>query len=233
MAIITRDAKGAPLSHAEMDGNLLELEGHTSGLKLPDTAGAGMKLGDGETYGWHDLRGSLERDDVMPAVQAVFIGGLKAFQFTAEGTQSLYTAVHIPHDYVPGTDLFIHVHWAHNSATVTGGSVTWGFEASYAKGHQQAAFSAPVTVSVAQSADLARYQHMVAEGALSVSGGSGTQLDTDLIEVDGMILIRLFLDSNDITDSVTQPDPFAFFVDVHYQSTGMPTLNKSPAFYGA
>jgi len=82
-----------------------------------------------------------------------------------------------------------------------------------------------------QAANTTRYQHMIAETALSISGGSGTQLDTDLIEVDGLLFCRLYLDSNDLTDSVAPPDPFVHFVDIHYQSTGVPTKNRAPDFW--
>ena len=88
-------------------------------------------------------------------------------------------------------------------------------------------------VPVTQNADTTQYFHMVAETALSVVGGSGNQLDTNRIEVDGVVSARLYLDSNDITVSGGGvPDPFALFVDLHYQSTEFGTLNKGPSFYG-
>lgn len=232
MAIITRDSKGAPLTHTEMDTNLTELEQHPEGLRMPAEAGVGVKLGTPQTYGWHDLRAFLAKDEAAGPIQAPFRGGIKTLQYTAEQTQSAYTSFHIPHDYLPGSDLFVHVHWVCDSATITSGSVTWGFEATYAKGHQQEAFSLPIVVPVTQDASSIQYYHMVAETALSVAGGSGNQLDSNDIEVDGIVAVRLYLDSNDIVDSVAQPDPFVFFVDLHYQSTQMPTINKSPSFYG-
>lgn len=236
MAIVTRAAKGSPLTTAEMDNNFTELDEHPDGLKMTAQSGEGIKLDPSSPqFGWHDLRAFLTRDTEAPGTfppMNAFRGGIKQLQFTVTDTQSAFAAFHIPHDYVPGTDLFIHVHWCHNSATVTGGSVTWGFEASYAKGHQQEAFSSPILVPVTQAASTTQYFHMIAETALSVAGGSANQLDTSLIEVDGIVATRLFLDSNDITDSVAQPDPFAFFVDLHYQSSGIPTLNRSPSFYG-
>ena len=238
MAITTRTDKGAALTHAEMDTNFTDLRDGIGARTPAASADTGIKVGDNtaDDYGWHDMHGfQLQNPDdpLKPAIATIF-GTIQCYQY-AEGEQTMYR-FHIPHDYKLGTDLFIHAHWLHNSSTITGGSCTWGFEVDYAKGHQQgvsSAFSSTTkTVSILQSVG-ARYEHMVAEGALSISGGSGTQLDTADIEPDGLILCRFFLDSNDITDSVLKPDPFVFFVDVHYQSTGVPTQNRTPNFYGA
>jgi hypothetical protein len=138
----------------------------------------------------------------------------------------------MPHDYAMGTNLYIHVHWSHTGTLVTGGSTTWGFELMYARGHDQAAFPAPITVSVSQNASTTQYQHMIAEGLASTPGGSGVLLNTTDLEVDGLIQCRLFLDSNDITVSGgLVPDPFIHMVDIHYQSTGAPTKNRAPSFW--
>lgn len=229
MAITTRAVKGSALTHNELDENFTDLRDGVA-IQTPATKNAtGIKIGpNGATdYGWEDLVGTLFSNGT--ATYASFIGTIKKLQFTE--TEDAAIDFHLPHDYVPGTNIFVHVHWAHNSATLTGGSVTWGFEVSYAKGHDQAAFHAVKIITVAQTANLTQYQHMIAETAMSVSGGSATQLDTDIIETDGLILCRLYLDSNDLTDSVTVPDPFAMKVDIHYQSTGVGTKNKTPDFW--
>jgi hypothetical protein len=135
---------------------------------------------------------------------------------------------HILHDYVPGTDIYLHTHWAHNSATVTSGSVTWEFESSYAKGHNQAAFPASKVITVTQNASTAQYQHMIAEIAITNNGGDATRIDRNIIETDGIIMVRCRLTANSINGT---PEPFLFLVDAHYQSTGVPTKNKAPNFF--
>jgi hypothetical protein len=73
---------------------------------------------------------------------------------------------------------------------------------------------------------------MIAGTTLSVSGGASDELDTDILEPDGLILCRFYLDSNDITVSGGGvPDPFIHFVDIHYQSTGLPTKQRAPDFW--
>ncbi len=232
MSIVLRSVKGAALTHSELDNNFVELRDGTN-LTVPKTKGKGLKLGPNasETFGWHDLEGVLlVYGDPGEATRATYRGGIKALQFV-EGN-SAYIDFHMPHDYVMGSALYIHAHWSHTATTVTGGSVTWGFELMYAKGHNQAAFAAPITVSVAQNSSTTQYQHMIAEGLASTPGGSGVLLDTDLLEVDGLVQCRVFLDSNDLTVSGGGvPNPFIHAVDIHYQSTGVPTKSRAPDFW--
>lgn len=231
MAITTRAGKGSELTHSELDTNFTDLRDGLA-IQVPKTKGEGIKVDSlgTPTYGWHDLTGALHViGGVNDPTMDIYRDTLPEFHF-AEGNEVLYR-FHLPHDYVMGTDIFIHVHWSINSALVTGGSTTWGFESTYAKGHDQGALHATKVVSVSQAASTTQYQHMIAETAMSVSGGSATQLDTDDIEVDGLILTRLYLDSNDILSSGAVPDPFVHFVDIHYQSTGVPTKQRSPDFW--
>lgn len=199
-------------------------------LVLPKTSGSGIKVDPAApTFGWKDLVGDITiRDTTNPVnpTYNVFRGGLRNYQFTVN--DECFLMFHMPHDYVPGTDLHIHAHWSHASTTVTSGSVTWSFEVIYAKGHNQAAFSAPITTSVTQSASTTQYQHMIAEVQLSAASPSASQLNTSLLEVDGLIEVRCYLSANSMNGT---PEPYLKFVDIHYQSTGIPTKNKAPNFY--
>ena len=231
MTITTRAGKGSQLTHAEMDTNFTDLRDGV-GAMIPKS-GSGIKVGpvDTPTYGWHDLIGTLQvYGGAVEATRVTYRGGLKILQFTE--TDSAYIDFHMPHDWAVGTNLYIHAHWSHTATTVTGGSCTFGFELMYAKGHNQAAFSAPVTVSVMQNASTTQYQHMIAEGVCTVSGGAGVLLDLDNLEIDGLIHCRVYLDSNDmLVSGGGVPEPFIHTVDIHYQSTNVATKNRAPSFY--
>ena len=232
MTITIRAVKGVSLTHDELDENFTDLRDLPSGLILPKTKNVGMKVDTAAPdYGWHDIVGMVATfaDDANRASIVDYRGGIKALRFAVN--KNAFVNFHIPHDYAMGTDIFIHVHWSHASATLTGGSVTWGFETMYAKGHNQGAFQAPKGVSLIHAASPIQYQHMIGETAMSVTGGSTDQLDTTDIEPDGIIQVRLYLDSNDLIDTVIAPDPFVHFVDVHYQSTNVATKNKAPDFW--
>ena len=233
MTIITRAGKGSQLTHAELDTNFTDLRDGVA-LQVPKTSGTGLKVDSlgTPTFGWHDLISTMyvDGDDANRALMQTYRTPYRAYQFI-EAVSEAFIGFHLPHDYLPNSDIFIHAHWSHNSTIVTGGSVTFKFDATYSKGHNQAAFPASVPVSVIQNASTTAYQHMIAETAASVSGGSGVQLDTDDLEVDGLILCRITVDSNDITSSGAIPDPFIHQVDIHYQSTGIPTKQRAPDFY--
>jgi hypothetical protein len=233
MSITTRAAKGSRLTHAELDTNFTDLRDGVA-LMVPKAAGSGIKVDSlgTPTYAWHDLHSVLHTDPGQPTTPdfVTYRGGIKARQF-AENDEA-YIEFHIPHDYVPGTEILIHAHWSHTGALVTGGSVTWGFEISYAKGHTQQAFSEPILVTVAQNASTTQYMHMIAETTMTSEAGGLTTLPIGDMEVDGVLNCRVYLDSNDMTVSGGGvPLPFLHFVDLHYQSTNVGTKNKVPSFY--
>lgn len=200
-------------------------------IVVNNAAGHGLKVDEtNPVYPWFDLLGEVHSDTntgaAKPAFNA-FIGNIKEWQMDIGN--EVFVRFHMPHDYVPGTDLYIHAHWAHNSTIVTSGGADFRFECSYAKGYDQMAFTNPVTVGGNQNASTVQYQHMITEFQLSsVGGNGGTLINSNLLEVDGLILCRCYLNNLTINGSVK---PFLFYIDLHYQSTGIGTKNKNIGFY--
>jgi hypothetical protein len=194
-------------------------------VSLPQTSGSGLQVGvDAPTFGWRDIIGQIEvrgSGGADPSF-AIYTGTvMRQYQFSATTMQEVFVVFHVPHDYVPGTDIFFHVHWSNAAATPNTGNVKWGFDYSFAKGFNQAAFPAFQTVTVLQACPATRYQHMVAETvAVSIPA----------LEVDGIILVRLYRMANDIEDNCSDA-VFAHTSDIHYQSSNMATKNKAPNFY--
>jgi len=206
-------------------------------LTLPKTAGYGIKVDTATpTFGWRDLLGrvSIRAVGANDPTLSVYRGTTRQFQFSNAVMNESFIESHLPHDYVLGSDLYIHVHWS-QIVVDTGGTAgapgisKWSFEATYAKGHNQAAFGAPITTFVTQTASGTQYQHMIAEVQLSSSTPSASLLDSDDMEPDGIIIIRVYRDPADVADTLNQA-PFLHFIDVHYQSTNMATKNKAPNF---
>jgi hypothetical protein len=198
-------------------------------LVLPKTAGKGIMVDtDAPTFPWVDLlcqidvRGGATTDPTW----AVFKGVMRAYQFTIN--DFVWTFLHLPHDWLPGGDLYFHVHWAHSDPSITTGSVTWEFISTSAKGHNQQAFGAEKTTTVTQTASHTRYQHMIAEAQLSTPGGSSTLLDSNDLEPDTLVLIRTRLTANTMNGG---PEPYVFTADAHYQSVGYGTKSKEPPFW--
>lgn len=193
------------------------------------TTGEGVKVDiSTPTFGWHDILGDIKIRGIAATdpTYPIYRNNIRAYQFAVNDV--VWNEFHIPHDYVPSTDLYIHVHWSHTSAAVTSGSITWSFEITYAKGHDQAPFPATKTITVTQTASTTQYQHMIAEVAFTAATADATHFDRDDIEIDGLVLVATTLTANTITAAT---DPFVHFIDIHYQSTCLSSKNKAPNFY--
>jgi len=198
---------------------------------IPKASGNGIKVDrTTPTFGWRDIIGNITNaGGGNKPTNMAYRGGITQFKFSA-GDESVLE-FHLPHDYVKGTDIYLHVHWSHISTLVTGGTITFTAESCYSKGHNQAPFSAPVTGTFTGTASTTQYQHIISEVQYSASSPSGLQLDTDDLEPDGVILVRLEMTTNSITSSGAVPDPFIHTIDIHYQSTNIATKDKVPDFY--
>jgi hypothetical protein len=240
MTITTRAGKGSALTHNELDTNFTDLRDGVGGLQLPKTSGLGIKVDSTgtPTFPWRDLIG-----DINPKVSgagapilAAFRGGNVRSYFFAAG-DDIDCFFHVPHDYVPASDIHIHTHWAHNGTAISG-TLVLNYYVTYAKGHNQATngeFQAEVnrtvTVSTPDIATIPRYRHRVEETQLSAASPAASQLDSDIIEVDGLILVHLDVTTIPTITGGTTNRPALFAVDIHYQSTGVGTKQKSPDFW--
>lgn len=191
---------------------------------LSHTRGDGIKLNsENPQWGWKDL---LSPTTVYEGAAAnkpnfeAFLGTIRAYQFAVDDES--FHEFHIPHDYAPGTDVWIHAHWTYNGTAVTGGSVTWQWDASAARGYGASVYNLPVSVTATQIAPLVPLTHMIASTRLSSPGGSGGLLDSNLIEPDMLIKTRLKLAANTMSDG---KKPFMSFSDMHYQSNNLSTKN--------
>lgn len=212
-------------------------------LVLPKTSGVGIQVDSGSpSFGWRELLGkiSVKAIGANDPTWAIFRGSIYAYKCSNAIMQETWQDFHIPHDYVPGTDMYVHVHWAQNTVDTGGtagvpGDVKWLFDISYASGHGTPGgaadpFTATITQSVTQQGPTTQYGHMIAEVAFTNSGGDATHIDNATIQVDGILMCRTYRDPGDAADTLDQ-NPFILFVDIHYQSTNIATKNKAPNFY--
>lgn len=191
------------------------------------------------TFGWRDLLGdqfAKNTGGTKPTL-VTYNGDVDAWQFS-NGDEAFLT-YHIPHDYVAGTDIHLHVHWSQNNAGATGGTVDFKYFAIYAKGHNQVSGSAftgtPITDSFSSidindgDSGLTRYQQHLTEVIISGASATAALFDRDALEPDGVIELTLEMDATNLTG--TPSDPFIHYVDIHYQSTNIGTKDKAPDFY--
>ncbi len=198
----------------------------TAGVVIEDGPGIGIRVNvENPVFGWRDLtapvdvRGSGPNDPTF----AVYTGTtLRAFRFSASTMNEVFFVFHVPHDWVPGTDIFFHAHWSNAAAVPNTGNVVWSFDYSFAKGFGQEAFAAVQTATVIAASPAVRYTHNTSET---------TAVSIPLMEVDGLVLVRGYRDAANVLDTCTDA-VFLHTMDIHYQSTNMATINKAPSFYG-
>lgn len=212
--------------HLNWNGVSIAVEANT--IVLSSQTGRGIKVDlSAPTYPWADLLGEISLDATGGPNRPdwnKYKGNVYQWQLAVD--DQIYNNFHIPHDYVPGSDIYVHVHWSANTAVSnTSGIPTFTIEATYAKGHGQMNFSNNVTVTVANTY-IAPYRHMISETTLTANNGTGGKLRSNDIEPDGIIMIRTKLTTNSMVTA-----PFVHYVDLHYQSTGIGTKNKAPSFY--
>lgn len=205
-------------------------------LTFNKASGNGIKVDTSSpTYGWADKEGLIYPDATAGPVRGQFITGVYAYSYA--NSKTLDFSFHMPHDWAVGTDMYIHVHWGHNADTTATGNVVFNFQISYAKGHDQANFSSAVAPSITYAltnlTTTPRYRHRIDEIQLTAASPSATQLDTDNLEVDGLILGTVTVDLSGATLTTTSPvnSIYIFTIDLHYQSTGIGTKGKAPNFY--
>lgn len=225
-----------------------------AGLKLTDSlvinkaSGNGIKVDTASpTWGWRDKEGSITvkgtgtNNPAWAAYRTSGSASISAFLFANGASEKeAWIEFHMPHDWVPGTDLYIHAHWSQivvdtGGAAGVPGVCEWVFDISYADGHGTAGgaadpFIAPITRTITQQASTTQYGHMIAEVQVSNNGGTGGMLDSATLQVDGLLLVRIHRDSAHVNDTLNQ-DVYLHFVDIHYQSTNVGTKQKAPNFY--
>lgn len=192
------------------------------------------------TYGFADLLGDQfsKNTGATKPILATYNAPIEAWQFS-DGDEAFMT-FHIPHDYVIGTDIFLHIHWDQNNVGATGGTIDFKYSAVYAKGHNQVSgstFTATPITDTFSSIDiddggsgLLQYQQHLTEVIISGESATLALFDRDDFEPDGVIELTLEMDANNLTG--TPSDPFIHYVDIHYQTTGLiGTKDKAPDFY--
>lgn len=143
---------------------------------------------------------------------------LPAFAGTGGTIRDLHGEVHINHEYVFGSTVYFHIHWAHIIAAPTG-NVVWQIDYSIAKCFGIQAFPAPTTITLIQAAGV-QYTHLLIED---------TGISSADIEPDSIILVRIYRDPAHASDTFAN-DAYLINVDLHVSIDGMPTNEKARPF---
>ena len=224
---------------AVTSGAAITLPTGSEGFVVGADPAVGIQRGDVGTsdWGWHDLIGAVQPKTTganTPTLVAFRGGQVRAFYFQAN--DKIDFVYHMPHDWVPGTDLFIHAHWGHNGTNISG-TFQLDFYTTFARGFNQssngefvAEVNTPLSVGSLSIANTPQYRHRVDEVQLTSATPTANQLDTATLETDGLLLMTAVMTT---VPTITGGAgfPFIFTCDIHYQSSGLPTPGKTPNFY--
>lgn len=201
---------------------------------ISKATGVGIKVDTATpTFPWRDLIGLIQPDTSSPTTspsRTEFRSGINAYSYdTSDVMDSVF---HIPHDWCQSTDSFFHLHWAHNGTAISG-NVIVGISVTYSSRDGTTVFPAAtslvnISVSTPDIATIPQYKHFVTEVPLTTATPSANEIDTDDIEVDGLVLVTATVVS---APTVTGGDFFIFTGDIHYQSTGIGTKQRADPFY--
>lgn len=178
--------------------------------------------------GWQDWLGNGFTAPSSAASRptfSAFRNGIYLWAFDDTALNELWTSIHITHDWVIGSDIYPHVHWSHTTTPTTPNStIRWGIEYTVANGYSTGTYPATTTIYLEHDIDGASaYTHHITE----VTGGS--VIDGSSLEIDAVILLRIFRDAGHVNDSLTG-DAFLHFVDCHYESDGALTFERNRPF---
>lgn len=164
---------------------------------------------------WQDLLSEITTRTTGAGTPAynVLVAPNRSYQFAVN--DEVYNSLHVPHDWKPGTPVYLHIHWIGTNTNT--GTVTWDFNWTYAKGYGQKAFSANSLLQVTQAHCGIANGHNIAE--LSASQA----LLPDGFEPDGLLKVATKLSAKTYTGNV-----FADYIDLHYQSDEILTTTKNP-----
>ena len=178
---------------------------------------------------WNDLIGYIENSTTTPPNYTVFNTTQYAYSMRATGNTIFYFKYHTNHNWVVGQPFFFHVHLGTSSNTETGTAV---FNATATYAPIGSAFTTSVNLANLTKTFVAGDQnkHYIIEIPLGTAGGSATTLDSNLIDIDSIIMIRLTY--NDTTSTlITNTACFVFQADIHYLTYGaVGSANRTAPF---
>jgi len=187
-------------------GKLYEIKGLTGGFR--------------DMHGQINIKGSGNSDPSW----AVFLGGIRAFSFSASQLNEVVIEFHPDHDYDETSGYYPHVHISTNSGSPSG-TVRFGFEYTSAKGYDQGSnsnFPTTTTIYLEYTFTVnSQYRHIILETASPI-----IDLNT---EIDRIILCRVFRDAQHPNDTFTGAI-YLFRCDLHYKTKRITTPNKNFPF---
>lgn len=230
--IMTFPSTDATIARTDAAQTFTGAQGFASGLIVPKTTTTGIQVDTASpTWPWRDIIGAVspKASGVGSPVRAAYAGGNVGVYAFAAGDICDF-CFHMPHDWVPGTDIFFHVHWSHNGTSISGNAVfDFYYQIAKRDGNFGAEKDVTITYNTTNIGTTPQYRHRVDETQLTASVATATLAATSELEVDGIIEGTLKLTTLPTIGGAGKL--FIHTCDIHYQSTNVGTKNKASNFY--
>ena len=182
---------------------------------------------------WKDLIGYIENptgNPTDPPGYTVFRTPHYSYSMRSTGPTKMYFKFHPNHDWEPGLDFDLHLHFATNAAAETGLA---SFNPTVSIAQIDGIFPVSTVLAPIQHTFIGagdQFKHKVIEVPFGRPGGGANLVDSDLVDVDSIIMLEIEYD--DAVSTVAANDQiFVFQSDIHYQSYGsLGTFSKNPPF---
>jgi hypothetical protein len=145
------------------------------------------------------------------------------YAYIMDINEYLYFTFHVPHDYAPGTNVYLRTHWMVDTTMTKG--VKWNFIYTYAKGWSSGTFDQTgTTVSIETAANGTKYRHHCSEIATGILGGS--------LEPDALIYTTVKRVANQAgNDDASTDHVFLLGASLHYEADRLATPLKETPWY--
>lgn len=200
MTIILRATKGAPLTHAEADGNFSDLAARTN-----------------VAWQMEGLEPTLRDNVGSPAQLVDFKGGTFVLSFSATANEEAFLNWDVPLQWAPGTDFYAAIHWSPGTSTNTG-NVRWGFE--FTSAPISGVFGDTTFFYVSGAADGTAWKHLQSVSAPYPGAAAAPNQ---------RFIIRLFRDAVNVADTFPDA-AYLIGVDFYYQTSKFGTQSITPPY---
>ena len=172
--------------------------------------------------GYQTMAGTaIVSKDINFTIQTVKLGGVNdpntvllddfnlVIAFDGAAEEEVFAQVHVPHDYMPGTDLKGHFHWAPSTAGGGAASVTWAIEYTITRPENNEVITAgEANLFVTDVEQNLQYEHLKT-GDITIDGTG--------VAVEDIISMRIFRDPTGAlgTDDYAQ-DAYLLSFDLEY-----------------
>ena len=175
--------------------------------------------------GWQDLIAPLNNSNAPglspPNWTAMGSNGHYGLHFTAG--ESAFVTFHVTHDWA-GCLSYPHIHFLVDiDMTVPGETITWKLHYTIARGHHQTesltGIRETITLTYTTDGTETAGEHLILECSDAQA--------IDMLEVDSVIVMEVEMDAASVTGT---EKIYGLMADIHYESSGTLTNEKSPEF---